>query len=920
MAQAAVDGKTVQAMADADQALTSADVAVTIIGATGALTARRTLTFPAPSGASASYHRVVHNACTGAPIVVGTSGARTIAIPPGCSSIVEFDENGAREIVGKAYDPRDFGCPWDGVHDDLPGLDAMMAVINAVVDENGLKDHSPAHIQLPRGKGYCSDNWHIAHPVHVVGHGWGIDDALSELENGIRFAPLRGIIVDSYFTQADYPLGMAGQGSDFRDVSIVSTQAIVAKPHTGNARSLRMLDTDLDVRRAGMYYPLGVCVLADGQDTTHGLAYLCEGATRSGPVVMFRVTTAGRTSSGAAPGAFATAGLDHLGDTITDEEPGVGGGVTWTVESIPKDYKNREPYVVGQRVFLPGDPACMFECVEEGTSIEFSSFGIGLGVTCPADMINPSYGGLFYDAGGAGPGLRWKTHMPMGFLFLAGACTAQHCSAAGFTGHGFYATDQTDPSIYGTAEGAEAEGNFTSIQNCYVTHCGSGGKWCGGNSNGCHVDWLNVNYVGLGRTNVDGPGYLKLADPTWGTGASCWWDAGLGGSSFRHIYGQGFAGAPFRNDRPDQAGSASVWLQCLAEVYEKSHFVEWPAVIQCHPLPETGQGIIIGAECRGLNFVDRVGADPLTAIICNGGVGLYQFQQTEDDGPYSWGWNYNGTYWGLKYGAAQPNAFTLIGMQTGTSPGLGWLAFNRGHLIGDPDGLMYRGPLASTGRPTGRLIDTNLRAGERKVGDRFEDPLRTVTIIRDGYRGYPWTPNTPVFAEYEPHSNPPSVIEPRANGDDPAAGLKVFKCTTPGRTGRSEPDWSPATVPGVDTIDDNDAVWTLVGITPAAIVTRGPGDGQATVDMADGEYTLSDAQVACATIKATGANMADRSLFFPAPADDADSYQRTIRAATDAHDVLVDVVGGAAPVTVANGKTAIVGFDSDGAYRVTADI
>ena len=176
MNRAAADGKTVQAMADADQTLTTDDIAVTIIQAMGALTARRTLTFPAPSGASASYHRVVHNACTGAHIVVGTSGTRTIAIPPGCSSIVEFDENGAREIVGKVYDPRDFGCPWDGVHDDLPGLDAMMAVINAVVDGNGLKDHSPAHIQLPRGKGYCSDNWHIAHPVHVVGHGWGIDD------------------------------------------------------------------------------------------------------------------------------------------------------------------------------------------------------------------------------------------------------------------------------------------------------------------------------------------------------------------------------------------------------------------------------------------------------------------------------------------------------------------------------------------------------------------------------------------------------------------------------------------------------------------------------------------------------------------------------------------------------------------------
>jgi hypothetical protein len=219
------------------------------------------------------------------------------------------------------------------------------------------------------------------------------------------------------------------------------------------------------------------------------------------------------------------------------------------------------------------------------------------------------------------------------------------------------------------------------------------------------------------------------------------------------------------------------------------------------------------------------------------------------------------------------------------------------------------------------LIDTNLRAGERKVGDRFEDTLRTVTITGDGYRGYRWTPDTPVTVGNEQNGNPPSVVEPSANGDYPVAGLKVFKCTTPGTTGNamSQPDWSSATVPGVDTINDNDAVWTLLGFTPAVIVTRGPGNGQAPVDMADGNYTLSDAEVACATIKATGANTADRSLLFPAPVDATGSYERTIRAATDAHDVLVDVVGGAAPVTVANGKTAIVGFDADGAYRVTAD-
>jgi hypothetical protein len=224
------------------------------------------------------------------------------------------------------------------------------------------------------------------------------------LDNGIRFAPLRaGIVLDNYFSNVAFPLGMASN----RDVSITSTQAIVMNTAVGAGRGIRTLDPALDLRAACTYYPLGTVVLADGQTTTHGPAYHCDGATRNGPVVMFRVTTAGTTSSGSRPAAFATATLSNLANTIND------GEVTWTVESIPKDYVNDTAYIVGQRVFLPDDPGHYFECVEAGTSRAFTSFGVGLGATAPVGMVDTFYGGLFYDDSvtysGHAPGLKWET-------------------------------------------------------------------------------------------------------------------------------------------------------------------------------------------------------------------------------------------------------------------------------------------------------------------------------------------------------------------------------------------------------------------------------------------------------------------------------------------------------------------------------
>jgi hypothetical protein len=870
--------------------------------------------------------------------------------------------------------------------------------------------------------GYCSDTWHIAHPVHLVGHGWGLDDVINAdrlyLTDGIRFAPLcAGIILDNASTE-DQGSGMAAEGSHLRDVVITSTQAVVLDPigngSGGNGKDLFALDVYYDVRVSGAYYEKGTCVLADGSSVTHGLAPFCEGATRDpdSPVVMFRVTTAGWTPpASVTPAAFASAGLTNLGEIIED-----GDELRWTVESIPKDYKNNEPYIVGQRVFLPGDPSCVFRCNRAGTSQLLTTLRVGIGVSCPYPMIAPSYKGKFYDNANAYGDLfgtdvhdvpRWEVEMPSGIVVLASNCMFDHVGIAGFTGAASYATDNIDGPTFDTPNG---EANFTFYRNaCDATYCGGGIKFFGGNTNGGQTDNLFVYFLGLGRTDVDQPAYLNIVAvvdgedvvvPTFGTGAYAVWDASLGGGMHSSIYGQAFAGCPFRNDRTDQAGSASVWVKCTAEVGRRvgqepvprpypSHFTNSPVLIEVRPDTRAGGGgIFLGAGCRGLHGTNREFSSPLQVTLDGGGYGILDLQSKED-GPYAIAWGYGSPigHWSLRYG--YNNVFWIAGQAAGINPGLGHMTFPRGHLIGDAVGTrMFRGAAEWAGFPTGFLYDRGLRGGLRNPGDEFATPTGAITIVGEGYRGEVWQPNAPVTVADEAVGNPAYLVEPTTNGAFPPSGLSVFKCTVGVTTGAEEPrmvttrwsagatinlndaivpshakwngfwfkatsvvgaqqtdpvdepDWdttvgSPTTdgdiiwtcqgpawglEAGEDT-RDNGVVWTWAGTTPAMIITRGPGGGQTTIAMGDANQTLDDAQAAATTIKATtiGALTADRDLRFPAPKTDAEAYQRTIRAALTGGNLLVDIVGGAAPIRVAAGKTAIIGFDATGVYRVTAD-
>lgn len=77
-----------------------------------------------------------------------------------------------------AIDPRDYGCPWNGVDDDLPGFQAMLASID--------NNNSSTVIQVPTGLGYFSDDIHISRSIDVVGIGGGKYNITTNGTSGIR--------------------------------------------------------------------------------------------------------------------------------------------------------------------------------------------------------------------------------------------------------------------------------------------------------------------------------------------------------------------------------------------------------------------------------------------------------------------------------------------------------------------------------------------------------------------------------------------------------------------------------------------------------------------------------------------------------------------------------------------------------------
>ncbi len=706
------------------------------------------------------------------------------------------------------YNPKDYGCPWDGVHDDLPGWQAMIAAIP-------FTDSVPVVIQLPPGQAYFSDFLEISHALIIRGQGGRILDAVGELmtNNGLRFAPLKGIILHNFHTSPDRPNTEGADGTIIEHCSIKSTVVIVAEPVFGNGRALKTLDTSLDIREHHKFYEKGTCVIAFGSTgtgaQTQESGYLNEGATRGGTKFMFRVTTAGVTADVVGdPTEFITATVSAIGTSITD------GGVTWTVESIPKDYMNGQVYEVGERVFLPGDTGSYFECVVRGTSLEAGTLNyghVGIGVRCPPEMNSPTFGQAFADDPTKPDELKWRAHFPTGVMNLATACAVRSCSIAGFTGYAVYSLSNLDPETYEVPNGSGLFGEFSDL---IVSMCGGGLRWHGVDVGGSQSHSVQFYFLGSGRTNVDAAEYLNTGGDVWGTGAASILDRSLVLNRHVNCYSQFSSGIPFRNDHLEpNSGNQSRWDLCLAETPYACRFVGAPLVTGCAPIAPTGGGIIIdSASGRGLAETDAVGTKQLrvgltrqtgktafwmTSLVDEDPANQYlgwEYEQDAQDGPIGTGW------WGFEYGSQ--NRQIGFGMSSAkATEGPGHLRIYNGHFAGtENSGSYYQGldQLA--------LRSPFVNGGHQLVGYRFKVKSSGVpgtwdewVVKTEGYRGFPWSAfagqalnvGDPYF--YEPWGMFANIIEPNVNEYPiPAAGRKVFRAiasTGDGQAAPVEPDW-----------------------------------------------------------------------------------------------------------------------------------
>lgn len=385
-------GRTVKAMADDDQTLTTDEATKLTIVTTGTNTAKRTLTITPPDEEDESFLRTILNTCAGESVVISVGTGPEIEIEAGAKALVACSPTGVQVVVDMPLDPRDFGCPWNGVDDDTPGL----ILLQQAIPSNRAR---ATVVQLPKGEGYCADNLDIFRKLHMVGQGKAYQPNYVSPINGLRFAPLKGIIVHGATSGADVAAaGGAGDATDMRfdGVNLKGQTAIVSDAVGNFGHGLFQVDTSLDTwEQLPATVTKGSCILKSGVGGTAitvgspVLEYLGDGHTRDTThLVWFRCTTSG-TKGDTKPTEMANGsgtGMADIGDTVA----ATGGTAEWTVESIPKDYVNGAAVYAGQRVFIPGDNAHVFICLDEGP---------GTTAAGEATTLAASMDGLDYDDG-----------------------------------------------------------------------------------------------------------------------------------------------------------------------------------------------------------------------------------------------------------------------------------------------------------------------------------------------------------------------------------------------------------------------------------------------------------------------------------------------------------------------------------------
>jgi hypothetical protein len=712
--------------------------------------------------------RSTNSSCVSAPNWIGLCDANgIITISPRNLSI---------------FDPKDYGCPMDGVSDDYPGFRILLDTLPQYPNHRG------ATIQIPRGEMWFSRDLHIDRPVRIVGAG-GIGGGDQGNGTNINFAPGRGFVIDDYQTGANHNLG---SGTTIEHLAIKSKQLIPANPVFGGLYF---------ARTPSVTYALGDVVIPYNSSPTRANTKKC-----------FRVTVSGTTAStpayGTDPAGFSTA---VTGTTIVD------GTVTWTCEALPDDYvTGTKFYKTGDRVFVVGDTRVYWEAQNDGYTAGSASNPL-------EGFINP-IGQSIVDGY-----VTWKQYTSAGILCLTGNCNFEHLYIDGFTGYAIFV--QGDGAVFPLNIS-----DFGYINNVHFFKCGGGITFKGFDAQGWHVTDCEGTITSVFSS------MRTIKDTTVGAGTHGFYDASLG-NTYTGCYYQGDGGVGFYV--PVNTGSTFVGCRSESSykdvIGSSNMFIASNGI---SGITGTGARIVGGLMSNILAADDTASVKIRSGGERQDGKTSLWFSNTAADylqqyfnyygwiyggtatitgnGPTGTGWNsfgFEGPYnAGHRcVGISGPNADGYAGH---------WRLYS-GQFIGtDPTGgSVYGYGTQYRGVDGPSLVWTQIRGGQRLVGDKFAVQSSGAPGTWDeyvvqvaGWRGHHWSPNSNYYGPGIFNGTlPQSIVEPTANARPiPAAGSKVFRAystTGNGASGSTEPNWDTAVNIGNQVID-NQVTWELVGFTP----------------------------------------------------------------------------------------------------------
>ncbi len=869
-------------LSGASVALTPGDAFCTVPGSAGVVTKATSAAVTAAGGAigvvgvvaaawnpgdTLSYAASVAAASTGlgagiaCKVGLSSTGRLLRATSTSCTAdskwIGQVDTSGnvliAPYRMGPSLDPRDYGCKWDGVTDDLTQFNAMMATISAP-GING------ADVILPGGGtlAWMSDDLYLDRPITLSGRGGGLTDLPT---SGITFAPGKGMKLVNTATTNDRPVPVAGgnfTGGKVQNLELYST-ALLRANAAGCIRTNRNRAQNTLVKNGD------VVVAAAGANPTR----------------FYRASTAaagGLTANVAGDPTWAA-----LGGT-----PVVDGAVTWTTEAFPQDHEVNTAVVVGERCFIIGDNRYYFECTIAGTTdapapvaivsstnatpivVTATAHGLSTGdrVYINGHTTNTNANGNHYvvrltadtfslntisgsnvvtpvagNGVGGGTGNTYKsTHPddmsegqpPSNFLITDGTaqwqrkihagihvttdCTVGPCFWEGFTGAAVHAegdSTATDPNVRGDID-------FFRMIGRQAYYCGLGAYVGGFDGSATCVRDFNTTTMGANRT---------VKDQLVGAGGMTIWDHGLTGGSHYHCYAQvGYGPAYYQN------------ITTTVNFTDCKHEVLWGDIISSAGMTVNDTGAnatsthvrVKASGGIGLFETTSKGTKTVTASILenSSNMAAYVLTTSDDSGGLSWAmrYQYSGTefaprtgWWSYAWGT-QNSHCAISYSTTAAIEGPGHWSDTTGHYCGR-SGTQY-----IQGVDIYALTDKRYQGGYQPVGSRFKvqgtgapGTWSEYVVSVAGYRGPTRVSNTVYSAGSPVYGIFGDIIEPVANETPlPGTTRKAFKCTT-GGTSRTSGAGGEPTATYNACVSLNVALTGATNATPIVITTASTG-------------------------------------------------------------------------------------------------